>query len=321
MPGVRAATAATSAPMADTWRGTATPEGVPIEKTPVVLMTLVYPGYAEALGLRMRSGTWFTGRENRESPAVAVINEAFARQFFAGVNPIGRRLKWGSAQSTDPWTTIVGVVDNVHETALDAATEPAVYFAALQQDTSFVAGALRDLTYVVRTESEPLVLFDAVRRAVHDADPEIPIVHLKTMDDVAALSVVGRRFNTMLFVGFAMLALTLAAVGVYGLMSHAVLQWTREIGIRLAIGATASNVLGLVVGQAARMALVGVAVGLLGAFALTRVMQSLLFAVSPLDPIALGGAAVLLLAVAGLSSYVPARRASRVDPRAAIVAQ
>jgi putative ABC transport system permease protein len=185
----------------------------------------------------------------------------------------------------------------------------------------FVGSALRDLTFLVRTESEPSALFDAVRRAVHDADPEVPIVKLRTMDDVVALSVVGRRFNTMLLVGFASLALALAAVGIYGLMSHSVLQRTREIGIRLAIGATPGSVLGLVVGQAARLALVGVAVGLLGAIALTRVMQSLLFDVSPLDPLSLGGAALLLLAVAGLSSYVPARRASRVDPKTAIAAQ
>jgi len=321
LPGVHAASAATSAPMAETWRATATPEGVPIEKTPVVLMTLVYPGYIDALGLRMRAGAAFTGRETRESPRVAIINEAFARQFFAGVNPVGRRLKWGSPQSTDPWATVVGVAENVNEVALDAAAEPAVYYPALQQDTAFVASSLRELTYVVRAERDPSALFDPVRRAVHDADPEIPVVKLRTMNDVVALSVVGRRFNTMLLVGFAALALALAAVGIYGLMAYAVLQRTREIGIRLAVGATPSNVLGLVVGQAARLALVGVGTGLLGAIALTRVMQSLLFDVSPLDPLALGGAALLLLAVAGLSSSVPALRASRVDPKTAIAAQ
>jgi predicted permease len=321
LPGVRAAAAATSAPMAGTWHITATPEGVPIEKTPVVLNTLVYPGYFDALGLRMRAGEAFTGRENRDSPHVAIVNEAFARQFYAGANPIGRRVKWGSPSSPDPWATIVGVAANVQQIALDAPTDPAVYFAAQQQDTSFVTTTLRDLTYLVRTDGEPSAMFDAVRRAVRDADPEIPVVNLRTLDAVVALSVVGRRFNTMLLVGFAALALALAAVGIYGLMSHAVLQRTREIGIRLAIGATASNVLGLVVGQAVRLALVGVAAGLVGAVALTRVMQSLLFGVSPLDPLALGGAALLLLGVAGFSSYVPARRASRVDPKTAIAAQ
>jgi putative ABC transport system permease protein len=321
LPGVREASAATSAPMTGTWHITATPEGVPIEKTPIVLNTLVYPGYFEALGLRMRAGQAFTGRENRDSPHVAIINEAFARQFYAGVNPVGRRVKWGSRTSTDPWATIVGVAANVQQIALDAPTDPAMYMVALQQDTSLVTGVLRDLTYIVRTEGEPSAAFDAIRRAVHDADPEIPVFKLRTMDDVAALSMVGRRFNTMLLAGFAALALVLAAVGIYGLMAHAVLQRTREIGIRLAIGATPANVLGLVVGQAARLALVGVGIGLLGAIALTRVMQSLLFDVSPLDPLALGGAALLLLSVAALSSYLPARRASRVDPRTAIAVQ
>ncbi|PWU22737.1 MAG: permease [Candidatus Rokuibacteriota bacterium] len=321
MPGVRSAAAATSAPMAGTWHITATPEGVAIDKTPVVLNTLVYPGYFEALGLRMRAGAGFTGRENRDSPRVVIINEAFAHKFYSGVNPIGRRLKWGSRTSSNPWETIVGVAANVRQIALDEPTDPAVYMPALQQDTAFVATVLRDLTYVVRTERDPSAMFDAIRRAVREEDPQIPVVKLQTMDDVAALSVAGRRFNTMLLVGFAALALVLAAVGIYGLMSHAVLQRTREIGIRLAIGATPSNVLRLVVGQAARLACVGVAIGLAGALALTRVMQSLLFDVSPLDPFALGGAALLLLGVAGLSSYVPARRASRVDPKTAIAAQ
>src|SRR5262249_48056326 len=147
LPGVRSATAATSAPMAGTWRITATPEGVPMEKTPVVLSTLVYPGYFAALGLRMRSGEPFTGRESRQSPRVAIINEAYARQWYPGVNPIGHRLKWGSSRSMDPWCTIVGVAADVHEVALDAPNEAAVYFPALQQDTAFVATTLRDVTY------------------------------------------------------------------------------------------------------------------------------------------------------------------------------
>jgi putative ABC transport system permease protein len=321
LPGVRAVTAASSAPMAGTWHITATPEGIPIDKTPIVLCTMVYPGYVEAMGLPIRAGERFTGHETRESPHVVIINEAFAQQFYRGLNPVGRRLKWGTRGSTDPWATIVGVAANVQQIALDAPTDPAVYFPGLQQDTTLVTGALRDLAYVVRAEGDPASLFAAVRRTVRQADAEIPIVTLATLDNVASVSMAGRRFNTMLLIGFALLALGLAAVGIYGLMSYAVVQRTREIGIRLAIGATASNVLTLVVGQAAHLALLGVALGLIGAAALTRVMGALLFGVSPLDPLVLGGAAALLLGVAGLSSYLPARRAARIDPKAAIAAQ
>lgn len=320
LPGVRAAGAATSVPMAGTWHISVTPENVSVDKTPIVLNTMVYPGFFDAMGLPIRTGQPFSGRETRQSPPVVVINEAFARRFYRGVNPIGRRLKWGSAQSTDPWATVVGVAANVQQVALDTAAEPAVYFPALQQDTSIVLGGLRDLAYVVRADGEPSALLGEVRRAVHAQDAGIPIVKLSTFDEVVAASVSGRRFNTILLVSFTALALVLASVGIYGLMAFTIVQRTREIGIRLAMGATGSNVLALVVGQAVRLAVFGASIGVVGALALTRVMRSLLFGVSPSDPWTLVGATGLLLAIAALAACVPAFRASRIDPKEAIVA-
>jgi ABC-type antimicrobial peptide transport system permease subunit len=161
-------------------------------------------------------------------------------------------------------------------------------------------------------------MVDAVRRTVRDVDPGLPIIDLRTMDDVVALSVSARRFNTALLGGFAILALTLAAVGIDGLMAYAVVQRTREIGIRIALGATPGEVLALVVGQGARLAAVGVVIGLAGAVGLTRVMRTLLFDVSPLDPIAFTASALLLIGVAILATWVPARRAAHIDPQRAI---
>jgi putative ABC transport system permease protein len=193
-----------------------------------------------------------------------------------------------------------------------------VYFVAAQQDSMLVIGALRDMAYVVRTAGDPHALFNSIRRMVREIDAAIPVLDLRSVDETVDLSVATRRFNTMLLGAFAVLALVLAAVGLYGLMAYTVLQRTREIGIRLAIGATPVDVLQLVVGQAARIAGVGVVIGLAGALGLTRIMRTLLFDVSPLDPPTFAVAAVLLLGIAALASYLPARRAARIDPQSAI---
>jgi len=318
LPGVRGASAATAMPMNGQWRIAVALEGVDLEKTPIVLNALVFPDYFKTLQIRIRSGAAFAGRESNDSPPVAIINESFAKKFYPNTNPIGRRLKWGSASSPAPWATIVGVSTDVRAVSLDTPVEPEMYLPAFQHDTGLIVPVVRTMAYVVRTERPPGEMFKAVRQAVRRADPGLPIVNLQTEDDVVSLSVATRRFNTALLTGFALLALVLAAVGIYGLMAFAVVQRTREIGIRLAIGATPRNVLGLVVGQGAQLGVIGVVIGLIGAVAFTRVMRTLLYDVSPLDPVALIGAAALLLAVAALASYLPARRASKIDPQSAI---
>jgi ABC-type antimicrobial peptide transport system permease subunit len=177
---------------------------------------------------------------------------------------------------------------------------------------------MRDMAYVVRASGDPHGLFNSIRRTVRKIDPAIPVLDLRSVDETVDLSVATRRFNTMLLAAFAVLALVLAAVGLYGLMAYTVLQRTREIGIRLAIGATPADVLGLVVGQAARIAAAGVTIGLAGALGLTRIMRTLLFGISPLDAPTFAMAAVLLFGIAALASYLPARRAAHIDPQSAI---
>ena len=193
-----------------------------------------------------------------------------------------------------------------------------VYFPALQADSATVSRFMRSAAYVVRTGGEPAAAFGAIRQAVRSADPELPIVGPRLAAEGVANTLAGRQFNTMLLSGFALLALVLAAAGIYGLMAYAVTLRTREIGIRLAIGATATDVLQLVVGQTARIAVVGLAIGLIGALALTRVLRTLLFDVSPLDPITFSIAAVMLFGIAVLAGYLPARRAAKIDTQSAI---
>ena len=293
-------------------------DGRDLGKIPSAAGTLVYPGYFETLRIPVRAGQTFNGRDITESPRVAIINETLARKFLSGSNPIGQRIKWGSPTSTDPWCTIVAVVGDVKATSLDASQEPMVYFPALQADSATVSRFMRSAAYVVRTGGEPAAAFGAIRQAVRSADPELPIVGPRLAAEGVANTLAGRQFNTMLLSGFALLALVLAAAGIYGLMAYAVTLRTREIGIRLAIGATATDVLQLVMGQTARIAVVGLAIGLIGALALTRVLRTLLFDVSPLDPITFSIAAVMLFGIAVLAGYLPARRAAKIDPQSAI---
>jgi len=321
LPGVTSATVATAIPMSGVWNISVSIEGRDLAKIPIAANTLVFPDYFETMHIPLRAGQSFRGRETAESPPVAIINETMARRFFPGVTPVGKRIKWGSPTSPSAWATIVGVAADVKGTALDAPVEPAVYFPALQSDTLIVRLAMRSVAFIARTSGDPASVFNAVRRIVKDADAELPVIGLRSVDDIVSGSGAGRRFNTALLGAFAILALVLAAVGIYGLMAYSVAQRTREIGIRLAVGATPVDVLRLVVGQAIRVASIGVALGVAGSLLLTRVMGTLLFDVSPLDPWTLGLASALLFAVAGVASYLPARRAARIDPQTAIRAE
>jgi putative ABC transport system permease protein len=310
LPGVRDVSAATAMPMNGQWHIAVALDGVEL--------ALVFPGYFKTLQIPMRSGAAFTGRESDDSPPVAIVNESFAKKFYSNASPIGRRLKWGSASSPAPWATIVGVSADVRAVSLDTPVEPAIYLPAFQHDTGLITSVARSMAYVARTQGPPEGMFKVIRQVVREVDPGLPIINMRTEDDIASLSVSARRFNTALLTSFALLGLVLAAVGIYGLMAFAVVERTREIGIRLAIGATQRDVLAMVVGQGARLGVVGIVIGLAGVVAFTRVMRTLLFDVSPLDPVALIGTAALVLAIAATASYLPARRASKIDPQSAI---
>ena len=320
MPGARSASAAVNLPFVGLWQITFTPEGVTLPSVPTAANFIVMPGYFETMGIRLIEGRTFDARDAGESPRVAIIDERLARQFFANVSPIGQRLKWGTPQSTDPWATIIGVVRTVKTRSLDEETVPEIYFPALQlaQDTSFANLALRGLSYIVRTRGDPVAMAAQARRVLGQVDPELPMTRIESGASLIRQAMAGRRFDLLLIGTFAGLALALAAVGVYGLVAYSVVQRRREIGVRLAVGATTRGVVGLVLREGAATAAAGAALGLAGAMALTRLMRSLLFGVGALDATTFAAATGLLIAVALAASWMPARLAARVDPVTAL---
>jgi putative ABC transport system permease protein len=320
IPGVRVASATNNLPMDQELRAIFTVEGASqAAKVPVAWAELVYPNYFGAMGITVHAGRGIGTGDRSGTLPVVVVNETLARLYLGGADrAMGRRLKWGSAASPDPWLTVVGVVGDVKVRAPDQPAEPALYFPALQADSGAASTLLRTTSYVVRTAGEPEPLIPALRRAVRQVDPALPVVHLRPMTEVVDLSLADRRFNTFLLGAFALVALALASAGIYGLVAYSVVQRTREIGVRLAVGATPADILRLVVGQGARLAAAGVVVGFVGALALTRLLRTLLFDVSPFDPGSFVVAAALLLVVAVVASLLPAWRASRTDPQVAI---
>jgi ABC-type lipoprotein release transport system permease subunit len=232
-----------------------------------------------------------------------------ARQLWPGESAVGKRVRTGGfdVRADTPWMTVIGVVGRIKQDALDADARMAIYRA----HTQFPG---RGLNVVLRAGTDPLTLASAVRREIRALDPELPIYNLRTMESRVNESLAPRRFSMLLLVLFASLALGLAAVGIYGVIAYLVTQGTREIGIRIALGASPRGIRALVVRQGAVIAAMGLAVGVAGAFVLTRFMHSLLFGVRPTDPATFAGIAVVLILIALLASYVPARRAARVDP-------
>jgi putative ABC transport system permease protein len=246
---------------------------------------------------------------------VAIIGENLAKQRFGGLNAVGRRIKWGSPDLPQPWRTIVGVVGDVKQMGLaDEGSPAAIYMPAAQLDTGPVVSMVRGQSYVVRTSGDPRASFAAVRRAVKEFDGQMPISALTPMDELLSSTIADRRFNMFLLGVFAAVALSLAAVGIYGLIAYSVAQRSRELGIRIALGAVPRDVLLLVVRQGAVLALMGIVIGSAAAIAATRWMRSMLFQVDPLDPFTFGAVGLILAAIAIGASWIPARRASRVSP-------
>jgi ABC-type antimicrobial peptide transport system permease subunit len=240
-----------------------------------------------------------------------VINEAMARQHWPDEDPIGRRISFNSRDNQPIWREIVGVVKNVRHAALDAEPKPQIYFPFTQVPSPF-------MTLVARTDGDPMNFVAAVRSQVQAIDRDQPISNVHTMEELLARSVSQRRFNLLLLTIFAGVALLLAAVGIYGVMSYAVERRTHEIGVRMALGARTGNVLRLLLGQGMKLLVMGVAIGLAAAFALTRFISTLLFGVRPTDPATFVAIALLLTVVALLACYIPARRATKVDPMVAL---
>ncbi|MEK6299565.1 MAG: ABC transporter permease [Acidobacteriota bacterium] len=267
-------------------------------------------GYFHTMGIPLLSGRTFSERELTDESHVVVINETMARDQFPGEDPIGKRVTINMKDVNVP-SEIIGVVRDARYVGLDTAVRPMTYWPYPELVYS-------GMTLVVRTEGEPLGLAEAVRREVLAIDKDQPIADVRTMEAWVSDSVSKTRFSAMLLGVFASVALLLAAVGIFGVMSYAVSERTHEIGVRMALGAQTSNVLALVVKQGMRLALVGVGIGLGAALALTRVMASLLYGVSATDPLTFAAIAVLLSSVALLACYLPARRAAKVDPMIAL---
>jgi putative ABC transport system permease protein len=268
----------------------------------------VTTNYFRAMGVPLLEGRAFTESDVAGRPEVAIINETIARQLFPGEDPIGKRIKLGRADdSNESWLTVVGVVGDVKSAALESAPRPQVY-------RPFMQFSWTNLSLVIRTESDPLQLASAVRSEVKAIDPNQPVANVRTMEQAVTESVARRRFIMLLLSLFAAMALVLTVVGLYGVISYSVTQRTHEFGVRMALGAQARDVLRLVVRDGLRLTALGVGIGLAAAFALTRGMASLLFNVSASDPLTFALVTALLVVVAIVSSCIPARRATKVDP-------
>jgi len=314
IPGVTAASATSSLPMLGSWEIVFTPEGAPPSQLPVATNTLVLPGFFEAMRIPLRAGRALNENDTKGTPGVVVINETMARKYYGNANPVGRQFKWGAPDSPVPLKEIVGVVADVKQYRLDEETIPAVYQPVFQMDTGFIVGMYRSLAYVVRARPAPASIAASIRTAVRAVDPKLVVLNVQPMETIVGDTIASRKFNATLLGLFAALALALAATGVYGVLQYSVIQRKREMGIRIAVGATSFDMIRLIVGQALGLALIGIAIGLAGAFALTRVIRALLFNTGTLDVVTFGVSTAVLLLIAGMSSYLPARRALRIDP-------
>ena len=285
---------------------------------PQTMLYFTNPDYLQTMGIRLIKGRFFTEQDTRTTPLVAVIDETFARQQFPNQDPVGERIAGDGKDQPD--AEIVGVVGHVKHFGLDAVerVQPQLYVSFNQApDDAFPFLASRT-NLIIRTTADPLSLTSAVRREVQALDPTQPVFNVSTMEQTLEQSLVTQRLSMTLLVLLASLALILAAVGLYGVMSYTVTQRSHEIGIRMAIGAQKRDVFKMVIGRGMMLTLIGVAFGLLGAFGLTRLMSTMLFGVNPTDPVTFASIGVLLTLVALIACYLPGRRATKVDPMVAL---
>jgi putative ABC transport system permease protein len=308
LPGVQVAGAVNRAPMAGGyWGRRLTVEGFPVLSVNHCVIT---PNLFRAMGIPILMGRDFTDADTRDSMKATIIDERLAREYWPDESPLGKRVRFGPPEDNEPWHTIVGVVGAVKDQSLNLTGRKTVYLPHAEV-------TLNGMTLAVRA-ANPEKLTPAIRGQVKAIDPDQPITEVRTMNEIISRSVWQPRLYAILFVVFAAVALALASVGIYGVMAYSVSERTREIGIRVALGAQQRDVLNLVVAQGMKLALIGACIGLGAALALTRLMQSLLFEVSATDPLTFAGLAAFLSIVAMLACYLPARRAMKVDPMVAL---
>jgi predicted permease len=276
----------------------------PMPKRPSIPVMSVTPDYFRAIGISLLTGRGFDGRDTDHAPMAAVVNQAFVHRFYPGGGALGKRFRWSGPPQ---FTAIVGVVENVRHACREKDADPQIFVPQAQQPSP-------NLNLAIRTYNDPAGLAAAVRSAVWSIDKEEPVYSVMTMESRISQAGVLRRVETLLLTGFGMLAMCLAAIGIFGVVSEAVNQRTREIGVRMALGADAANVVQMIMRRSLALSAAGIAAGVGASFYLTRFLESLLFGVKPTDAVAFLLAGVVLLAVALLAGYLPARRASRIDP-------
>ncbi|HEX9940624.1 MAG TPA: ABC transporter permease [Thermoanaerobaculia bacterium] len=315
LPGVTAAAAVTILPLSSsTISSEVRFDGRPPQpgKDPSADTRAVTPGFFGTLGIPVLAGREFTGDDRRGAPGVVAVNQTLARLAWPGQSPLGRRLDY-----TGEWLEVVAVVGDVRSGLLDEDLRPAFYVPLAQYPPELWKADVQ-LALAVRTQDEPASLVRDLRRIVHAVDPRLPLFSVATMDEIRASSVASTRLNTLLLTLLGTIGLILAAVGIYGVVAYFVSQRTQEIGVRMALGATEGRVLALVVEQALRPLALGLALGLAGALAASRLLSGFLFEVSATDPVTFAGVLVVLAAAALLASWLPAKRAARVDPTRAL---
>jgi putative ABC transport system permease protein len=313
LPGVQAAAVTNKLPL-DRWLNMPYRLAGQSEWTGATEYRLISPDYFRVMKIAVREGRQFDQNDTIDAEPVVIVNEAFARRNFANVEPLGRQLSVGF----DPaMRRVIGVVSETKQRSLGEVS-PATVFVPLTQAAEGVSATLRQSSFVLRTTSDPLLLSAAIRSEARQLDSSLPVRNLRSVEQLVGRSIAPQRFNLSLLSLFAGLGLLLAVVGIYGVMAYSVSQRTHEIGLRMALGAQARDVRKLFVRQGMSLALIGVAIGLIASLVLTRLMKSLLFGVSTTDPVTLAGVALLLTCVALLACYIPARRATKVDPLVAL---
>lgn len=312
LPGIRSAAVITNLPLYD--QGNSIGIGIegkpapPPGQEPIVITRIISPGYFDTMSIPLSKGRNLTDQDTNKTPNVIVISETMARRFWPGEEAVGKRVSLGPIEKPEDWFNVIGVVKDVRQYGLTAELQPQMYLTYRQTDF------FEPQDLVVKTDVDPKSLAGAVRKAVWEIDKDQPVSNIRTMEEILGSSIARERFSMLLLAIFASVALLLAAVGIYGVMSYSVAQRTHEIGIRMALGAQTSTVLKLAVGYGFKLVVIGIAIGLIAALALTRVMSTLLFGVTATDPTTFTLISLLLVAVAAIASYIPARRATRVNP-------
>jgi putative ABC transport system permease protein len=315
MPGVEAASLGTARPLS----GAARNDPFAIEGRSLDPSNPSFAGwqvvganYFQTLGIPLVQGRDLTSQDmEQDAPIVAVINETMAQSYWPNENPIGRRLTVGLPRADNPWATIVGIAKDLPHREIGSRPEPDWYLSRAR-------GPQLDQILFVRTVASPAQLVAPIRQVISGVDRNQPVANIKTMNDVVSDTIAPRKFNMWLFVLFAVIAMVLAALGIYGVIAYTVAERTHELGVRMALGAQKGDVLALVIKTGLKLAVIGVAIGLAIALALTRLMTTMLFGITPNDNVTFAAVSAFLILVAVLACYVPARRATKVDPLVAL---